>query len=334
METIRNYLESMFMSLPNTPEVYRAKDELWQMMEDKYTELKAEGKTENEAVGIVISEFGNLDEIAKDLGIGNVVGKKPDIEKKLFNIDMAKDYIRSYSHRSCFLALGVMLCILSVCFPIFSEGISSISQMYTSAIEAVGVCLMFISIAVAVALIIYSNISVSRWKFLKYEPHMTDLATTDYINERQASYKQAYAVSLVIGIALCIISVTPAIIIDALPSTAYDDFTDCLSGALLFIFVAIGVFLIVNSSLNMGTYKRLLSLNDNKTVSGNYFHAQKTAYQYDNKTLNTVMSVYWPTITCIYLCISFLTFAWHITWIVWPVAAVINALIENLYGHK
>ena len=39
METIRNYLENMFLNLPNTPEVYKAKNELWQMMEDKYTEL-------------------------------------------------------------------------------------------------------------------------------------------------------------------------------------------------------------------------------------------------------------------------------------------------------
>ena len=69
MEAIRNYLESMFMNLPMTAEVLKAKDELLQMMEDKYTELKEEGKSENEAVGIVISEFGNLEELAEDLGI-------------------------------------------------------------------------------------------------------------------------------------------------------------------------------------------------------------------------------------------------------------------------
>ena len=39
MEAIRNYLETMFLNLPNTPEVYKAKNELWQMMEDKYTEF-------------------------------------------------------------------------------------------------------------------------------------------------------------------------------------------------------------------------------------------------------------------------------------------------------
>ncbi len=51
----------------------RPKNELWQMMEDKYTELIKDGKTENEAVGIVISEFGNLDELAEELGISNFV---------------------------------------------------------------------------------------------------------------------------------------------------------------------------------------------------------------------------------------------------------------------
>ena len=60
MEAIRNYLETMFLNLPNTPEVYKAKNELWQMMEAKYPELKNEGKSDNDAVGTVIAELGNL----------------------------------------------------------------------------------------------------------------------------------------------------------------------------------------------------------------------------------------------------------------------------------
>ena len=69
METIRNYLNAMFAGLPDTPEVRRAYEELAAMMEDKYTELMEEGVTENEAIGTVISEFGNLDELAQTLGI-------------------------------------------------------------------------------------------------------------------------------------------------------------------------------------------------------------------------------------------------------------------------
>lgn len=73
METIKNYLENMFSHLPNTPEVQKAKYELYQMMEDKYNELISEGKSDNEAIGIVISEFGNLDELADSLGIKSFV---------------------------------------------------------------------------------------------------------------------------------------------------------------------------------------------------------------------------------------------------------------------
>ena len=78
MDTIKNYLETMFANLPNTVEVKKAKDELYSMMEDKYTELINEGKTENEAVGTVISEFGNLDELAEALGVEAEVKKQKE----------------------------------------------------------------------------------------------------------------------------------------------------------------------------------------------------------------------------------------------------------------
>lgn len=70
MEVILSYLENMFLNMPQTPEVLRAKEELASMMEDKYNELLAEGRKENEAVGIVISEFGDLGELAEELGLG------------------------------------------------------------------------------------------------------------------------------------------------------------------------------------------------------------------------------------------------------------------------
>jgi len=71
MDTIKMYIENLFQSLPKTDEVIKAKDELIAMMEDKYNELKIQGKNENEAIGIVISEFGNIDELKEELGIDN-----------------------------------------------------------------------------------------------------------------------------------------------------------------------------------------------------------------------------------------------------------------------
>ena len=50
MEIIGNYIEMAFSTLPKTPELYRLKEEMIANLEDKYLELKAQGKTENEAV--------------------------------------------------------------------------------------------------------------------------------------------------------------------------------------------------------------------------------------------------------------------------------------------
>ena len=76
MDTIREYIESMFRNLPQTGKVLKAKQELLSMMEDKYEELKNEGKSENEAVGTVIREFGNLEELATELGIDEEINEK------------------------------------------------------------------------------------------------------------------------------------------------------------------------------------------------------------------------------------------------------------------
>ncbi len=69
MDTLTNYLNTMFAVLPDTEDVRQAKAELLQMMEDRYTDLLSEGKSVNEAVGTVITEFGSIDEIAKALGL-------------------------------------------------------------------------------------------------------------------------------------------------------------------------------------------------------------------------------------------------------------------------
>ena len=52
-------------------------------------------------------------------------------------------------------------------------------------------------------------------------------------------------------------------------------------------------------------------------------------FEYINPTAASVMSVFWPTVSCLYLCISFLTFEWHVTWIIWLVAALIYNVLKS-----
>ena len=64
-----------------------------------------------------------------------------------------------------------------------------------------------------------------------------------------------------------------------------------------------------------------------KFVEDNY--SLEKNFEYINPTAASVMSVFWPTVSCLYLCISFLTFDWHVTWIIWLVAALIYNVLKS-----
>lgn len=73
MNVITAYLDTMFAAYPSSPRLVEAKTELHTMMEDAYTAFLDQGLSENEAVGRVITDFGNLDELAPQLGISTEI---------------------------------------------------------------------------------------------------------------------------------------------------------------------------------------------------------------------------------------------------------------------
>lgn len=321
METIRNYLETMFARLPNTLEVQKAKDELWQMMEDKYTELIGDGKSENEAVGIVISELGNLDELAEELGIRNIVvqeSKGADNRIRTVVLAEVKEYLHDKTRTAYTIALGVFLCIVSCCGYLVNFGGSwRIRGMFATSF-------MFLSVAVAVGLFLFSGFVMGKWKFLKEQACNIDFATADYVHNQRESFRVTHAMMITIGVILCILSVLPVVIIDGMFGWSRG------SGvAGMFVSVGIGVFLfVVAGNVNAG-YTVILSLNKRDTIGGSFVPSQKQV-AYKNETIAQIMSVYWPTVTCIYLCWSFLSFDWHITWIIWVIAALVQQMIRAL----
>ena len=313
METIKSYLDAMFANLPNTNEVKKAKAELLEMMEDKYNELKAEGKTDNEAVGTVISEFGNLDELASELGLEKEVEETKEREENTKARFLTKEevigYLTSRTKSAWLVAIGVFLCITSVINPILSETRLGIY-------ENAGVSFMFVFIAVAVALFITSAMKSSKWSYIKDEACKIDMTTTDYVKERKRSFETTNVICTSVGVMCFILSVVPAIIID----------DDIISPALLFLIVGIGVFLIVYVSIINGSYDRILNLNDEKTMSGE--HARASSVKYTSKKAEIILETYKTTVVCLYLIISFLTFRWEITWIIFPIAYLINKILK------
>ena len=322
METIRNYLESMFANLPRTADVERAKAELLQMMEDKYSELIEEGKSENEAVGTVISEFGNLDELAESLGLEKEVEEACEIieanPRRMLILDEVKDFLSFSATRATSIALGVALYILSVNGPIFFGALG---------LENTGAVIMFLMIFAAVAIFVFTGLQSAKWSYFKKELCSVDYATSNYVINEKERYKASYGAQLVAGILLCAACWIPTVILDDVARLTGAG-NDSVSVILLFIMVAVGVFLIIHTSMVMGSYNDVLKINDRDTMSGSY--SRGSVPEYAGPAMEKVMSVYWPTVRTIYLVWCFLTFAWWRTWVIWPMAGIIFAVLKGL----
>ena len=114
MDTLKNYLEGMFAGLGNSPEVLKAKEELLSMMEDKYNELRQQGLNNNTAIGQVITEFGNLEELAEVLGIQQQVSSQDELLTiEPHTVDtMVSDYLKyypKYGYALVLLMVGVSI---------------------------------------------------------------------------------------------------------------------------------------------------------------------------------------------------------------------------------
>lgn len=342
----------MFANLPGTPGVLRAKKELGQMMEDKYTELIAEGKSENEAVGSVISEFGNLSELAEALGLEEEIKEqKAEAQEKSYRMlttEEAAGYIKMRNRRSIFKGLAIGCCIISPVFPIWIEsGLSGIPEIF----EPVT---MFLSIMIGVGLFVYAASLKRKWSFIKRETCTLSMDTTKYVTDEQERFYGSYTAELICGIVCCAGSWLPAAVFDE-----FSGYGDMLGGIFFFLFIAVGVFLINHANDRRRSYKKLLDLNKKGTMKASY-KAQNSAegtvedatdrfagemerfgenveksvekkqeIKYISPAAECFMDLYWPTVICLYLCSSFITFKWGLTWFIWPVAGILHGVLSR-----
>ncbi len=368
METIRNYLDSMFANLPDTLEIRQAKDELYGMMEDKYSELISEGKPENEAIGIVISEFGNLDDLSESLGINKSVNEIASSDRRYVSRQEAEDYIFADVCRYFYLALGVMFCICAPVGPIVFAPITDFFHL--SIFEGLGVVLLFLCAAIGVGLIVFSSFTMNDWKYISNELCFIDSETAAYVRSEKEQNQSSRGLLLTVGIMLCIVSVIPVILF-SMAFSAFPFLSEGIGPSMIFVLSGIGVLLIIFSNSKTSACNKILSLNEvteivteedeKKAVStdntkvkaensknikfeanADYKDKRKnevsTEVRNNNSTANSIISrmvaSYWKSVLCIYLILSFVTMNWGLTWIIWPLAAFFREPLESIFGKN
>jgi hypothetical protein len=152
MKTIRDYLDTLFLNVPKTPETIKAKEDLVAIMEDHYYELIDQGKSEHEAIGAVISEFGSIDELLQELQVEEV---PEEAWQDAIVIEEAFDFWGKIRHFAFSLSLGIALCISSLGLFLF------LVNNINSGIALLG---MFLFVALGVGFIISSGMNYSAAK--------------------------------------------------------------------------------------------------------------------------------------------------------------------------
>ena len=317
METIKTYLENMFIHVKSTPEVERAKAELLSMMEDKYRELKNEGKSENEAIGIVISEFGNLDELAAELGIEETVAEGIESEGISVTLEEAKLYCKESAKAGVRYGIASMICVLSPILLIFMGGLQEVHGLNDGIVAAVGLVPLLLMIACAVAIFIITGISMGKYEKYEKEVLFLDYATKQFVEAQREAEKVSYALQIALGVFLCIVAVIPMIIVGSMELAS--DMPAVLCVLVLLAIVSVAVFLFVSAGTKSDAYHVLLQEEE--------YHAERKR---KGSPIQVFDSIYWPAVTVIYLAWSFITMQWHITWVIWPVAGVLSAVIEAI----
>lgn len=336
METLLNYLDNLFASLPNTEAVRRAKSNLQDSMEERYNELKAAGKSENEAIGTVISEFGNIDELkqlfspepesqpepqsrfeAQKEGLDSQSAPEtPPEDGPVVDIAMADEYLEVSRKTDMMVGMGVFLCIVSPALLILMA-----TLMPTDLGGILGLIPLFIGVAIGVALFIFADHLKEPYKYLN-SAFIPDPEMITWVVEKKAEESGGFTLGLTSGICLCVLS--PLAVI--LPSVTENDLLMELGVVLLLLLVAAGVFLIIVFGSQRGHYGKLVQDADYYNCAADPTpKAQETAREKSFK------GMYWPIVTVLYLGSSFLSGNWGSSWIIWPLAAILYKVIRNMF---
>lgn len=235
------------------------------------------------------------------------------------SMEEANAFLEIKAETAVWIAFGVFLCILS---PICLLLLAGLSEMPGSGISgglaaAIGLTVLLVMVAAAVAIFVYSGGKTSAFEYLDSQIFETEYGVSGMVKERREQYRERYMRNNIIGVCLCILAAIPLF-----SSAALEVENPLLPVGLLcatLVTVAFGVRLLVRSGTVWGGFERLLE-------EGEYTREEKKK----QPLISKISQVYWTLALAGYLAYSFITNGWDRSWIVWPVAAVLFPAVTAL----
>ena len=125
------------------------------------------------------------------------------------------------------------------------------------------------------------------------------------------------AIMIAVAIALYILSPVPVILLQ-----------EELGLMFLFLFAAVATGLLIYNGV---TRERYVKADDTMVEE---FKEWKQNGKQKNKAVDAIIGSFWLIAVCVYLVVSFMTGAWHITWIIFLIAAAVASMIRGIFMLK
>lgn len=267
----------------------------------------------------VSTDYLLKDEIEPENGTDlKCIDSDSDTPLRKVTLEEASEFISMRKKTLPKIGIGVFLMITCPVILVLLAGISSDYPDILSekAATVIGLLFLFIQIGTAIFIFISNSGKLSKFKFLEEEAFETAYGVDGMARERLSEYEPANTKALTIGVLLCVLCAVPLVITSVMEAPAI--VTICMV-CLTLILVGIAVYIFISVCGVYSSYKILLQTED-------YTPKMKNR----NKKLDALSSSYWILIVIIYLVTSFLTNAWHFTWVIWAVSGLLYALIRNI----
>lgn len=246
------------------------------------------------------------------------VSSDTDSKLRTVSFEEASEFISLEESTAGKVANGVSMCIASPVILLILGGLTESKTHPVSEGLAAGIGLMALFALVAAAVFMFISYGMKRkpFEYLEKEPFETAYGVDGMVKEKKKEHESKYINNIAFGVILCVLSAVPIIVAGSMEAT---DAVCAAMTALLLLIVSFGVNLIVRVAIVRNCYEMLLQEND-------YSKREKSK----SRHLDAVSGIYWCVVTAVYLGWSFTTYEWHRTWIIWPVAAVLFAVVEGI----